>query len=217
MDNRELLRTLSGCTFYQRYLESQHPIEPVRVKPQSQPPPPPRTQRRRKHQLYRRYCFALGVLLLGAMLLIVAPLWTVHPQYGKAVFLSLPPMLLCALSWMSGVWWAWDKDRSVLFAVTLGASPVRLVRGLGWAWLVLSIVEIPFFAFALGLMWHWMLFTVPELAMMYELSQNPRTVSHGRLAASGKPSRLAGYHRGLGALRLSTNAAMNVPAAKGSR
>lgn len=174
MDNRELLRTLSGCAFYQRYLEAQHPIAPLPPKPPDHVPPAKPLRRRRKHRVYRKYCLMLGVLLLGAVATIISPLWLVYPPYGKAVLLSLPPMLLCALSWMSGVWWAWDKDRFVLFTVTLGASPVRLVLALGWAWLVLSIAEIPFFAFAMGLMWHWMIFSVPELAMMYELSRENR-------------------------------------------
>ena len=80
-------------------------------------------------------------------------------------------MLLCALSWMGGAWWAWDKDRYTFLAVTLGATPARLFLGLGWAWLVFSIPEVPFFVFVLGLMWHWLIFTVPELAMILELGQ----------------------------------------------
>jgi len=114
-------------------------------------------------------------LLLGAVLLVISPLWLVYPPYGKAFLLSMPPMVLCALSWMAGAWWAWDKDRYTFMALTLGATPVRLVLGLGWAWLVLSIPEVPFFVFVLGLMWHWLIFTVPELAMVHELGQTKPT------------------------------------------
>lgn len=178
MDNRELLRTLSGCRFYRQYLEAQ------RAKP-SPPPGPrlaevPRAPRNRRHarRVYRKYIAVVGGLLGAGVVLIITPLWLVHPPYGKAFLLSLPPMLLCAVSWMLGVWWAWDKDRFIFLAVTIGATPARLFLGLAWAWLVLSIPEVSGFAFVLGLMWHWLVFTVPEFTMAYELGQSPRVRAH---------------------------------------
>jgi hypothetical protein len=60
-------------------------------------------------------------------------------------------------------------------AVTLGAMPVRMLVVLGWAWLALSIPGIPVVVFVLCLMWHWMLFAGPEVAMMVELSQSKQT------------------------------------------
>jgi len=106
--------------------------------------------------------------------LVISPLWLVHPPYGKAFLLSLPPMVLCAVSWMAGAWWAWGRDKYTFMAVTMGATPARLFLGLGWAWLVLSIPEIPFVVFMIGLMWHWLIFTIPELAMVHEFSQTDR-------------------------------------------
>jgi hypothetical protein len=194
MDNRELLRTLSGCKFYQNYLEAQEPVEPPqpkpeRPKPEKPKPPDSRLRRRLRNRVYRKYCVLIGALVLGALVLIISPLWLVHPPYGKAFLLSLPPMALCAVSWMAGAWWAWGRDKYTFMAVTMGATPARLFLGLGWAWLVLSIPEIPFFVFMIGLMWHWLIFTVPELAMVHELSQNERAKrpsTRGRIT-SGTP------------------------------
>jgi hypothetical protein len=74
-------------------------------------------------------------------------------------------------------------------AVTLGATPARLFLALGWAWLVLSIPDVPFFVFVVGLMWHWLIFTVPELAMMHELGQmGPTKRTSARDVAARSPS-----------------------------
>jgi hypothetical protein len=174
MDNRELLRTLSSCEFYQNYLEAQGPLAPPRPKPVKAKPSASRFHRRRRNRIYRKYCLVIGALVVGALVLVIPPLWLVHPPYGKAFLLSLPPMVLCAVSWMAGAWWAWGRGRHTFMAVTMGATSACLFLGLGWAWLVLSIPEIPFFVFAIGLMWHWLIFTVPELAMVNELNQSAR-------------------------------------------
>jgi hypothetical protein len=195
MDNRELLRTLSGCKFYQEYLEAQQPVEPLSRKPEKVLAPPKWGGKRRKRRLYRKYCLLLGALLLGLVALVILPLWLVYPPYGEAFLLSVPPMLLCALSWMSGAWWAWDKDRYVFLAVTLGATPARLFLALGWAWLVLTIPGVPCFVFALGLMWHWLVFTAAEVAMMHELGRHvpvkrtraDRQAADGAVAPSEPP------------------------------
>ncbi len=173
MDNRELLRTLSGCRFYRRYLEAQQ----AGISPSHEPTipaiPPRQQKRRHARRLYRKYSAVVGILLGVGVVLIITPLWLAHPPYGKAFLLSLPPMLICALSWMAGVWWAWDKDRIIFLAVTIGVTPARLFLGLAWAWMVLSIPDLPCFAFVLGLMWHWLVFAIPEFGMAYELSQPP--------------------------------------------
>ena len=174
MDNRELLRTLSGCKFYQNYLEAREPVEPPRPKPVRPKPSASRFHRRRRNRVYRKYCLLIGGLVVGSLVLIISPLWLVHPPYAKAFLLSLPPMALCAVSWMAGAWWAWDRDKYTLMAVTVGATPARLFLGLGWAWLVLSTFAIPTLVFVIGLMWHWLIFTVPELAMVHELNQSAR-------------------------------------------
>ncbi len=167
MRNADLFRTLSGCRFYQDYLQ----IHEGGAAEPREPPPRPRPPRRWIDQVFRRYSLTVGWLLLGSMLLIVVPLWLVHPPYGKACLLGAPPMIIGALSWMAGAWWAWDKDQRVLMAVTMGAMPGRLFIGLAWVWVVLSIRKIPLVPFVFSMMWYWMLFAVPEFAMLVELSQ----------------------------------------------
>ena len=172
MANNDLLQTLAGCRFHQDYLRTQEA-------PQAAPRPPPTPQtpgsirrcpkRRRINRVFRKYCLAMAGLFAGSALLIVLPLWLVSVPYGKACLLSLPPALLCALTWAAGAWWAWDKERHLFVAVTLGASPVRMMLVLGWAWVVLTLVEVPFTVFVVSLMWHWTLFTVTEIAMLLEL------------------------------------------------
>ena len=174
MHSMDLLRTLSGCKFHENYVRAQEPAEPP-PQPREPKPAQPRPKRRRINRLFRKYCLTTGVLLLGSVVLIVLPLWLVRPTYGKACLLSLPPTLLCALSWAAAAWWAWDRDKGVLMAVTMGAMPVRMMLLLGWAWMVLTLSEIPFFVFVVCLMWHWMLFTVAEIAMLLELSQRRQT------------------------------------------
>jgi hypothetical protein len=185
MNNMDLLRTLSDCRFYQRYLEAQEPAKPLPPKPKNARQLDPQSRRRVANRVFRKYCLVTGGLLLGAIVLVVSPLWLVHPPYGKTLLLTLPCTVLCALSWMTGAWWAWDKDRWLFMAVTLGAVPVRLFLMLGWVLLVASICEIPFLVFVLGLMWHWLFFTVPEFAMLLELTrseQAARTAMKDRMA-----------------------------------
>ena len=133
--------------------------------------------KRGDRRLYWKYSAVISVLVGLESTLIVLPLWVAHPPYGKAVLLSLPPMLACALIWIAGVGWAWGKNRSKFLAVTLGATLARLTLGLAWAWMVLSMADVPRLAFALGLMWHWLIFTIPEFLMALELSQRTQDPS----------------------------------------
>lgn len=168
MRNVDLLRTLSGCRFYQNYLQTH---DGGGSPPSHEPGPRSRPPRRWIDQVFRKYSLTVGWLLLGSILLIVVPLWLVYPPYGKASLLGAPPMVVGALSWMAGAWWAWDKDQRVLMAVTMGAMPGRLFIGLAWVWVVITIREVPIIPFVFSMMWYWILFAVPEFAMLVELSQ----------------------------------------------
>ncbi len=125
---------------------------------------------RRVRRVFTKYFRLLGILLLGSLTLVALPLWLVHPPYGKACLLSLPPMVLCALSWMVAAKWAWSKGGPILMAVTVGAIPVRLFLLLGWFWLAMSIPGIAIVVFVLALMWHWLVFSLPEFGMLIELN-----------------------------------------------
>jgi hypothetical protein len=125
-------------------------------------------------------------MLVGVIVLFVVPLWLVYPPYGKACLLALPPMVLCALSWMAGAWWGSSKNQVTLMAVTLGAIPIRVLLVLVWAWLVFSIPGMVKLVFVLALMGHWMVFSIPEVAMMIEL-----TGRAARASSADQPSRMA--------------------------
>jgi len=168
MRDDDLFRTLSGCKFYQNYLHPQGSDESLPANESRSAPPP---ARRWIDQVCRKYSMMIGWLLLGTILLIVVPLWLVNPSYGKACLLGAPPMVVGALSWMAGAWWAWDKDQRVLMAVTVGTVPARLFLGLAWVWVVMTLREVPLIPFVFSMMWYWMLFTVPEFVMLVELSQ----------------------------------------------
>ena len=175
MKRNDLLQTLAGCKFYHDYLQTQE--EP----PATPEPPrqsPPRPKRSRINRTFRKHCRFMAVLLLLEAVLIVSPLWLGWPPYGKAALLSLPPVALCALSWLAGAWWAWDRDQRVLMAVTMGAMPVRMAIILGWTCLALTIPTISILAFVICLMGHWILFAAPEISMMLELSRSGQAEPH---------------------------------------
>jgi len=136
------------------------------------PPDPPLQQGRKAiNRIFGKHCLVMGVLLAGSVVLLVLPMWLVYPPYGKAILLSWPPTVVCALSWMAGAWWGWDKDRWLLMSITLGAVPFRLAFMLGWVCLVIALPGTAVLAFVLALMWHWVIFAVPEFAMLVELSR----------------------------------------------
>jgi hypothetical protein len=201
MYNKELLGNLSAYRFYRDYLA---------VCPESKPPPVRRKVRtagravsaadlgaaarpanlaeavsgtRTAGQVFLQYSLLLGGLLLGSVLLIVAPLWLVYPPFGKACLLSIPPMFLCALSWMVGAWWGWNRNEHMLMAVTVGAMPARIVLVLAWTWLVSLIPGMAMMVFVLGMMLHWIVFTAAEMGMLMELTK--RSPKRSRPGASG--------------------------------
>jgi len=174
MTNMDLLRTLSGCRFYREYLQAQAPYTVERATPGAQQKPRPpnsRLARRRTNRIFGKYCRIYAFLLSATAVLLVLPLWLVYPPYGKACLLGLLPMALCAFSWMLGAWWAWHKDTHILMAVTMGGIPVRIFLVVAWVWMGMLMPGIPTLALVLAMMWHWVVFTVPEIAMVYELSQ----------------------------------------------
>jgi hypothetical protein len=176
MKSADLLRTLSGCKFYRSYQQLQDQAPPAAARSTTQHgyksgcPPDPETAQAVRNRLFVKYCAVLGVMLVGVVVLFVVPLWLVYPPYAEACLLALPPMVLCALSWMAGAWWGSSKNQLALMAVTLGAIPMRVLLVLVWAWLVFSIPGMVKLVFVLALMGHWMVFAIPEIAMVIELT-----------------------------------------------
>lgn len=176
MQTRELLSTLSGCRFHQRYLtvcpHSAHSLSRLPARPRAKPffSLRPITASRTSDQVFLKYSALLVGLLVGVVLIVVAPLWAVYPPYGRSCLLGVPPMFLCALSWMVGAWWAWNRDEWLFMALTMGAIPVRIAFVLAWCWLVLMIPGIALVPLVLAMMLSWTLFSVAEVGMLLELS-----------------------------------------------
>ncbi len=214
MRNADLYRTLSGCRFYRAYVKLR---QAGRTEPKPRQTGSPGGSAPRaaglgtaRQRIFRKYAAVLGAMVLGSAVLVVLPMWLAYAPFGKACLLSLPPMLVCAASWMAGAWWGREKPSHVLVGVTLGLIPLRVLMVLGWAWLVLQIPGMPVEAFFLALMFHWIVFACAEVGMLVELShlgapqaqtgrmgripenmaQRPRTDGLGReLRAPTEPAR----------------------------
>jgi len=174
MRNADLFRTLSGCRFYRTYFEAGRAASreagPTRASPAARPSSEVLALRIARNRIFKKYAVILSAMVLGSLIVVVAPMWLAYEPFGRACLLSLPPMLVCAASWMAGAWWGSDRHPHVLLAVTLGLIPVRVLMVLGWAWLALAIPGMPVEAFFLALMFHWILFACAEVGMMIELS-----------------------------------------------
>lgn len=142
--------------------------------------PDAETKRRTSNRVFRKYCGVLFALFVGVVLLLHVPLWLLHPPSAWACLLSLPPMLVCVVSWMAGAWWGWNRSPPALMTATLGLVPLRILVVLGWTGMALAVPGIPILVFVLAMMGHWLLFTVPELAMFVELSSGPAGPCTGR-------------------------------------
>jgi len=114
--------------------------------------------------LIKKYLKMLGVLLGASLLLIVAPLYLTNPSYGEPLLLSIPPTLFIAVTWMGGAWWARNKPELML-ALTVGMMPLRGIFLLIWIIIVGASQT-----FVLGMMLHWIIFVIPEVAFFLELN-----------------------------------------------
>ena len=172
MNSMDLLHPLSGSVDPRLCGREGEPVAPPSATRKEGAESRPRSvSERRVKRVFAKYCRLLAILLFGSLALVVLPLWLVYPPYGEACLLSLPPMVLCALSWMAAAKWAWSKGGHILMAVTVGAIPIRLFLLLGWVWLVISIPGVAIAVFVLALMWHWLVFSTPEFGMLLELSR----------------------------------------------
>jgi len=168
MTTKDLLETLSNCKCNQRYLAAKRFGEPL-------PKPKPiiidwKERKVTKDKIFKKYIRIAWIIFLFSLVLIVFPLFAVHLSYGKAILASMPPMFLMALSWMVAAWWAWDKDRLIFMALTLGAMPLRMGLGLAWCWFIIMVPSVDIALFVFSAMAYWVMFTSVEIAMVCELS-----------------------------------------------
>lgn len=118
----------------------------------------------------RNYILILLGIFVASFTLVALPFYMVHPPYGKALILSIPPMFLIVLSWVLGDWWGKDKHESVHLALTMGGIPVRIGFVLAWFYLASNIVSpIPLF---FGMMFNWCIFSIPALCMVCQICKN---------------------------------------------
>lgn len=140
-------------------------------------PPRPRKQyqernmsKEDRNRIFKQHLVLLGLATLFSLLVVVLPLYLLDISVGKAVFISIPPMLLLALSWMLPVW-KFGKSRYILMAMTIGASPVRIFAGVAFSYLIYTIPGVNFVAFFIGMVCHYSLFLGIEISMFSNFSK----------------------------------------------
>lgn len=167
MDTRELLRTLSSCKFHQKYVNPEKP----KIERKTYPSVNWKERKEMKNKVFVKHLKIFFGLVIFYHLFVSVPFLLAYTPYAMIAALAMPPMALITLSWMAAAWWAWDKDRFIFFAVTLGAVPLRLGLALLYAVICLSIPNINPQLFAIALMINWILFTIAEFAMVLDFGK----------------------------------------------
>jgi len=160
MNIRQELELLNSLQCMQRYAEAQI----IRPRPVIIHPPVDWEERKmKKNALFLKYLKIMFVSVMAVTAFVIAPMWLASAEYGKSLVLSFPPMLFMAASWMAGCWWAYDKDRNLFLAVTIGAVPIRIAVCLFWSILVLKIPGVDAGVYAFGCMAFWVVLRLPRL------------------------------------------------------
>lgn len=175
MTTKDLLDTFTSCKFYQKYdkitkEKSESSIERKSSIDWS-------SRQSVKNQICIKYCIFSFLSALAISLIFVIPLLVVHAPYGKAALLGIPALLVMSYSWMIPVWWAWDKDRALFMAITMGSSPLRLGAGLLWFSICCSIPDIDSGVLALFMMFEWLVFGAIEIGMFNEMGKKIASTS----------------------------------------
>ena len=115
--------------------------------------------------LVRNLILLVG-LVVFSLICVVLPLYVVKPILGKTLLVSIPPMLIFTLSWIIP-FWKFHKSNAFLALTTLGLMPIRIILCLVYCYMMLEAVpEINSVYLVGGLMWHWILFAIPEINIM---------------------------------------------------
>ena len=116
--------------------------------------------------LLKRNLILLVSLMVFSLVCVVLPLYVVKPILGKTVLASIPPMLIFTLSWMIPFWKFYNKNE-FLVPITLGLMPFRIILCLVYCYMILEAVPEINPAYLIGgLIWHWILFSLPEINIM---------------------------------------------------
>jgi hypothetical protein len=125
-----------------------------------------------KNQIFVKYLKIMAALLVASLIFFVLPFMATAPHIGKSMIMGFTPILFIALTWMAAAWWAWDKDRGIFLAVTMGGIPIRMAFGLVWvAMCVQCVPDLDSGAMFLSMMVYWIIFTIPEIGMLQEMSK----------------------------------------------
>ena len=128
-------------------------------------------RKKEKYYWFKKQVNMLGGLALLSLIGIIIPLWIVSPAIGKSLFISLPPMAFLTLSWMVPAW-IFFYDKKLLYPTTVGAAPIRIVIAAIFSyWVFVYIPSVVFHVFFFGMMWHWVLFFIPEAIMLHHFSK----------------------------------------------
>ena len=105
-------------------------------------------------------------LIACSFLIVVLPLYMIKPILGKTLLASIPPMLIFTLSWMIP-FWRFHNNNALLVPATLGLMPIRIMLCMAYSYMILeALPDINPSYFVGGLMWHWILFAIPEINIM---------------------------------------------------
>ena len=119
-----------------------------------------------KSQLLKSCLKTLLYCVLGSLVFLNIPAFIINVDLGKAFLLALFPMLFMCLSRIFPVWKFFDQ-KAFLLPLTIGAMPMRMGLCLGFIVLVKRYgAEVDIVALVLGMMFYWLLFSIPGITMM---------------------------------------------------
>jgi len=172
MTTKKLLETLENCKFNKKLENSEfNKKEEKIIEKQKIEPINWDEQQKIKDEIFLKSVKTIVIQTIVSIVLIAIPLYVVSAPYGKASFISIPPMLFMTLSWMAGAYWSWNKNIFTFMSVTVGAVPARLALCLAWVWIITTIPDIPIIPFVLAMMFHWILYSIVEICMFFEFSK----------------------------------------------
>ena len=118
------------------------------------------------NSIFKHNLILLVSLIVCSFLIVVLPLYMIKPILGKTLLASIPPMLIFTLSWIIP-FWKFRNNNAFLVPVTLGLMPIRIMLCMAYSYMILeALPDIKPSYFVGGLMWHWILFAIPEINIM---------------------------------------------------
>jgi hypothetical protein len=168
MNIRDLLQTLDNCEFSRKFQDARNPKSSILANPLPVIDWAERTAQ--KNVLLGKYLKIMVGVFFGLLLFLILPIMLSYPAVAKSMVMGIPPMIFMSLSWMVAAWYAWDKNFFIFIALTVGGMPVRCGLCLAWAAWVIGLEGLNLPAFIFGMMAFWVVFIIPEIAMLIELS-----------------------------------------------